>query len=215
MIQNSLTTLSRQLIFYKNNFSQMARRVFFSFHYQDVIDFRANVVRQHWITKPDRQDAGFFDASVWETAMKTSDLALKRLINGALARTTGTCVLIGSNTYKRRWVKYEIFKSLERGNGLLGVHINKIKGKNQQTKSHGENPFEWLGLKVSADGKTVTPVEHDGWFSWNNSTDVAAFTLANPMAYRFWGKTVKLSDLFPVYCWIDHDGYNNFSNWVN
>ena len=44
----------------------MAKRVFFSFHYQDVIDFRANVVRQHWVTKPDREDAGFFDASVWE-----------------------------------------------------------------------------------------------------------------------------------------------------
>lgn len=25
----------------------MAKRVFFSFHYQDVIDFRANVVRNH------------------------------------------------------------------------------------------------------------------------------------------------------------------------
>jgi hypothetical protein len=42
----------------------MAKRVFFSFHYQDVIDFRANVVRQHWLTKPDREAAGFFDASI-------------------------------------------------------------------------------------------------------------------------------------------------------
>ena len=25
----------------------MAKKVFFSFHYQDVIDFRANVVRNH------------------------------------------------------------------------------------------------------------------------------------------------------------------------
>ena len=37
----------------------MAKRVFFSFHYQDVIDFRANVVRNHWLTKSDREDAGF------------------------------------------------------------------------------------------------------------------------------------------------------------
>jgi len=48
----------------------MAKRVFFSFHYQDVIDFRANVVRKHWLTKRDREAAGFFDASVWETAKK-------------------------------------------------------------------------------------------------------------------------------------------------
>lgn len=44
----------------------MAKRVFFSFHYQDVIDFRANVVRNHWMTKPDREEAGYFDASIWK-----------------------------------------------------------------------------------------------------------------------------------------------------
>jgi len=193
----------------------MARRIFFSFHYQDVIDFRANVVRQHWVTKPDRQLAGFFDASVWESAQKTGDLALKRLINGALERTTGTCILVGTETYKRRWVKYEIFKSLERNNGLIAVHINKIKGKDQKTKSNGQNPLEYLGIKVSEDGKTVTPVEYDGWFTWNNSNDLAPFTLTTPMAYRFWNKRVSLNELFPTYCWIDNDGYNNFTNWVN
>ena len=36
----------------------MAKRVFFSFHYQDVIDFRANVVRQYWLTKPNSEAAG-------------------------------------------------------------------------------------------------------------------------------------------------------------
>lgn len=81
----------------------MAKRVFFSFHYQDVIDFRANTVRNHWLTKADREAAGFFDASIWETAKKTGDAALKRLINGALKNTSVTCVLIGSQTFNRRW----------------------------------------------------------------------------------------------------------------
>src|ERR1700692_3169037 len=62
----------------------MANRVFFTFHYKDVIDFRANVVRNHWLTKPDREAAGFYDASIWETARKEGDAALKRLINGVL-----------------------------------------------------------------------------------------------------------------------------------
>jgi hypothetical protein len=62
----------------------MARRVFFSFYYQDVIGFRANVVRQHWLTKPDRESAGFFDASIWETAKRTGPVAVKRLINSGL-----------------------------------------------------------------------------------------------------------------------------------
>lgn len=73
----------------------MARRVFFSFHYKDVADLRANVVRNSWLTKPDRQAAGFFDASIWEEAKKESDLALKRLINGGVDGTSNTCVLIG------------------------------------------------------------------------------------------------------------------------
>ncbi|MCB0109299.1 MAG: TIR domain-containing protein, partial [Caldilineaceae bacterium] len=82
----------------------MAKRVFFSFHYQDVIDFRANVVRQHWLTKPDRQAAGFFDASIWGNAKLSGDTAIKRVINAGLERTSVTCVLVGSDTWARRWV---------------------------------------------------------------------------------------------------------------
>ena len=82
----------------------MAKRVFFSFDYQDVIDFKANVVRNHWITKPDRKDAGFFDASIWESEKSTGDVALKQLIDEALQHTSVTVVLIGSKTYARRWV---------------------------------------------------------------------------------------------------------------
>ena len=41
----------------------MAKRVLFGFHYQDVIDFRANVVRGHWLTKPDREAAGLLSPS--------------------------------------------------------------------------------------------------------------------------------------------------------
>ena len=64
----------------------MAKRVFFSFHYQDVIDFRANVVRNHKLTKDDH--AGYFDASIWEKAKKyfvhnvSSFRALERVWKG-------------------------------------------------------------------------------------------------------------------------------------
>jgi antiphage defense system Thoeris ThsB-like protein len=88
----------------------MAKRVYFCFHYQDVGDFRANVVRNHWLTKSDREDAGFFDASLWEEARKRGDTAIKRLINSGLDGTSATCILIGSQTYARRWV-YNNFAS--------------------------------------------------------------------------------------------------------
>ncbi|TNG97625.1 hypothetical protein FHQ28_12860, partial [Pasteurellaceae bacterium USgator11] len=113
----------------------MSKKIFFSFHYQDVIDFRANVVRNHWLTKENRSAAGYFDKSIWEEAKKTSSLALKRLINSALIGTSFTCVLIGTETYQRPWVKYEIFRSIHKGNRIIGVHINSIKGKDGNVKN--------------------------------------------------------------------------------
>ena len=128
----------------------MAKRIFFGFHYEDVKTFRANVVRNHWLTKKDSQDAGFFDASIWEGAQKHGDQAVKRLINSNLGNTSVTCALVGSETWNRRWVRYEILKSYDRDNLLFGVHINSIKDKNQQTFGQGRNVFDYLGFVISA-----------------------------------------------------------------
>src|SRR5690554_4952145 len=131
----------------------MKKRVFFSFHYQDVIDFRANVVRLHRTTKS--ENAGYFDASIWETAKKTGDVALKRLINRELSNTSVTAVLIGSDTYARRWVRYEIMNSIKKGNKIIGIHINGIVGKNKLTKKLGLNPLDYLAYQFSEDGKKL------------------------------------------------------------
>lgn len=53
--------------------------VYFAFHYQDVIDFRANVVRKHNFLGG-VEAAGYYDHSIWEDAKTTSPLALKRLL---------------------------------------------------------------------------------------------------------------------------------------
>src|SRR5260370_39947281 len=103
----------------------MAKRVYFAFHYQDVMDFRANVVRKHNFTGG-VESAGYYDHSIWETAKNTNPLALKRLINAELEGTSVTAILIGTDTWARPWVRYEIVKSIARGNILIGVHINSI-----------------------------------------------------------------------------------------
>ncbi len=69
----------------------MHRRCFFSFHYQDVVDFRANVVRKHNVTKDD--NGGISIRQFGESSKKQGDLALKRLINGGLENTSVTVVL--------------------------------------------------------------------------------------------------------------------------
>jgi len=193
----------------------MAKRVYFAFHYQDVIDFRANVVRNHWMTKPDREEAGFFDASLWETARGTSLLAVKRLINGGLDGTSATCVLVGSRTYARPWVRYEILKSFKRGNRLLAVHINSIPGRDRLTKPFGPNPLGYVGFTFSASGETATLHEYSNG-AWREFAEVdggAAYRVS-PVAQGYRGKGYKLSQCFPVYDWVADDGYNNFATWV-
>jgi hypothetical protein len=184
--------------------------VFFSFHYQDVIDFRANVVRLHKTTKDD--NAGYFDASIWETAKKTGELALKRLINGELQNTSVTAVLIGSETYNRRWVRYEIMRSMFKGNHILGININSITGKDQKTKALGPNPFEYLGIQYSEDGTKVSLFEykHGKWVSYGDMDD---YKLNQPVKNNS-GKFFQLSHFYKTYDWIRDDGYNKFSNWI-
>lgn len=103
----------------------MARKVFFSFHYDDVT--RANVVRNSdVITRQYEKGARFHDKSLWEEAKKQGPVAIKRMINGALDGSSVTCVLIGQETWQRPWVRYEILKSMARGNGILGVRIHDV-----------------------------------------------------------------------------------------
>lgn len=192
----------------------MAKKVFFSFHYKDVAELRANVVRNSWRLKPSRETAGFFDASIWEEAKKESALALKRLINREVDGTSNTCVLVGSETYARPWVRYEIFKSLVRGNHLLAVHINSIKGKDGLTKPLGPNPFEHLAVKFAADGKTGELLEwKKKWEPYTQIDGNAVHPMKAPPGYT--GKAVKLKELYKTYDWMAEDGYNNFSNWLD
>ena len=96
----------------------MARRVFFSFKYEDVT--RAMVVRNSWVTQG-CEAAGFIDAASFEEIRRQGDDAIRSWINDQLRGTSVTVVLVGEKTCSSRWVKYEIQKSVERGNGLIGI----------------------------------------------------------------------------------------------
>lgn len=189
----------------------MAKRVYFAFHYKDVIDFRANVVRNH-NALTSAQRAGYFDASIWEESKKKGDLALKRMINSELQNTSVTAVLVGSETYLRPWVRYEIFKSIEIGNALIAIHINGIADKNKETKNLGPNPFEHCALSISSDGRKGTPMV---WYvnQWRTYSKLGEFGIAEQPSSRR-SKIIQLSTWFPIYKWNADDGYNNFKNWI-
>lgn len=193
----------------------MAKRVYFGFHYQDVIDFRANVVRNHWLTKPHQEVAGFFDASLWEEAQNKGDISLKRLINSGLEGTSTTCILIGSETYARPWVRYEILKSFKRGNSMLAVHINSIAGKNRLTKYLGPDPLLHVGVTFSESGLTATLHEKGNgkWYEYGEIDGSASYRI-DPVADQYKGKGFHLGNFYPTYDWVADDGYQNFSTWV-
>ena len=124
----------------------MARRVFFSFHYERDV-WRAGQVRNSWVTKPDREAAGFWDAAAWEEVKKKGEEAIRRWINKQLEGTSVTVVLIGAETSERKYVQYEINQSWDRDNGLIGIYIHNLKDQNEKTDVSGENPFVKLGYK--------------------------------------------------------------------
>ena len=106
----------------------MPRHVFFSFHYADS------------------KSTGFYDKSLWEEAKKKGDAAIKRLIDKGLENTSVTCFLIGEETHKRKYCKYELEQSLELGKGILGILLpNQV--------DHGPNGS--ANMEVSTGGTTT------------------------------------------------------------
>lgn len=117
----------------------MARRVFFSFHYDNDI-WRANQVRNSNVVAG-TEVAGFFDHSEYQEAKKNGDEGIRRMILKHLENTSVTVVLIGTNTAYRRWVRYEIDQSIARKNGLLAVYIHHLKDQNGESSSRGPKPI--------------------------------------------------------------------------
>lgn len=116
----------------------MARRVFFSFHYERDI-WRVNVVRNSGAIEGVAA-AGFHDASLWEETKRRGGDAVKRLIDRGLEGTSVTVVLIGAETAQRLYVTYEIAKSISQGNGLLGILIHNIKDELGRPGTQGPVP---------------------------------------------------------------------------
>jgi hypothetical protein len=201
----------------------MARRAFFSFHYNDVSSFRANVVRQSWVTHDRGRQDTFFDNSIWEKAQTKGTDAIKELIEVGMKGSTVTVVLIGEGTHERRWVKYEILKSFERGNGILGIHINRIRGKDGYITSRGLNPLERLKFLVSPDGTKIHFFELVDQ-KWRGNGDLPQINNKKSNSFYYpegfifknsdWGKSFLFSNHFKTYCWDKDNGYKNLPDWV-
>lgn len=126
----------------------MARRVFFSFEYSDVA--RAMVVRNCGVTAG-KEVTGFVDKAAFEQVERQGDAAVRAWIDRQMDGTSVTAVLVGAQTCTSNWVRYEVTKSIERGNGLLGIDLSGIKGLDGTgTRCCGRIPegypfYDWVG----------------------------------------------------------------------
>jgi hypothetical protein len=114
----------------------MARRVFFSFHYADIMN--ANIVRNSGEFKP-TAETGFYDKSLWEEAKTKGKDALQKLIDEGMKHTSVTCFLLGEKTYERPWCQYELQKSIADKKGILGILLpNQTKHGPKWISNHGK-----------------------------------------------------------------------------
>jgi hypothetical protein len=190
--------------------AKRARRTFFSFHYQPD-NQRAQVVKQSWVTKPDRAAAGFFDSSAFETKKRPNDV-LKAFLNEQLKGTSVTCVLIGAETALRPWVRYELVRSFYRGNGLFGVRVHGIRNFAQQLGNPGSNPFDMLAYSVVND-RVYWKEMNNG--AWSNYVEVPSMALSDVSYDLNQEHNHTFACRFPIYDWVANKGSDNLGTWID
>lgn len=153
----------------------MARKIFFSFHYQRDA-WRVSIVRNSNVVSANYDKTPFMDHADWQSIERSGEAAIRRWIDGQLIGSTVTCVLIGSETDSRKWVHYEIEKSIERQHAILGIYINNIKNQYGLTDSAGMNPLSkhsigWTPLTSIA--PTYDWVYNNGYANFGSWIDEA------------------------------------------
>jgi hypothetical protein len=196
------------------------RKVYFSFHFDDIM--RVNNVRQAWkIDHPDApQMRSFYDSSLWESRRLDSPESVKALIRDGVEHTSAICVLVGTETWSRPWVRYEIARAVIDGRGLLAVHLNNLC--HHVTRLHdllGRNPLEYMAVgKVQPTAWSIPQYylfewNGQGWARYQNYTFSVTFPcyLADPAA----GYVTQLSGGTSVYDYVKQVGHKNIGAWID
>lgn len=125
----------------------MARRVFFSFHYQ-LDSWRVQQIKNMGAV----EGQPLLSSQKWEDVAAGGAATIQKWIDEQMVGKSCNVVLIGSKTAGRKWVNYEIRKAWDSGKGVIGIYIHKLKDKDGYTSTKGANPFAGISLK---NGKTL------------------------------------------------------------
>lgn len=196
------------------------RRVFFSFHFDDVM--RVNNVRQAWkIDHPDAPNMrSFYDSSLWERRQIEGDESVKRLIREGVQYTSAVCVLVGSQTWNRRWVRYEMTRAVIDERGLLAVHLNNIRHHlTRQFHPLGQNPLAYMAVGKVQPVVSVPPQYYlfdkwaEGWVRYQDYTN--RVTLPKYLTDPAPGFVTPLSTGTGEYDHASQNGHKLIGAWVD
>jgi hypothetical protein len=132
----------------------MARRVFFSFHF-DKDFWRTQQVRN--INALEGQAVATPNA--WEEVKRKGDAAIQRWISDEMVGKSCVVVLVGAETASRPWVLHEISKGWNDGKGVLGVRIDKLLNNESKPSLAGPNPFQQITFKETRTLAEVAPLQ--------------------------------------------------------
>lgn len=152
----------------------MARRVFFSFHYDRDVR-RVVQVRNSWVVRPEGEAQPFFDKAEFEEAKNRAG-GIEKWIEDQLAGTSVTVILFGYETFDREWVRYEIKRSYELKKGILAIDIHSVKDPQKGADPQGKNPLDcW---EVVRDGRKIKLSSIYSTYDWvrdNGYTNLPAW----------------------------------------
>jgi len=115
------------------------RQIFFSFHY-GADSWRASQIRNMGVVSGEST----FSDNDWEKVKRKDEESIKLWIDSQLQKRSCTIVLIGEGTANRKWINYEIKRSLEMKKGIFGIYIHNLKDHNKNKSSKGNNPFDYV-----------------------------------------------------------------------
>jgi hypothetical protein len=125
------------------------RQVFYSFHFDNDV-MRVQQIRNMGVVDGDEP----VSPNEWEQ-LRRRDGGIERWIDDNMKYRSCVIVLIGEDTHKRPWVKYEIEKAWRDKKGLFGIYIHNLKDPRTGTCRLGSDPFSALPLK-NKDGTRAT-----------------------------------------------------------
>ena len=101
----------------------MARRCFYSFHYEPD-SWRASTVRKIGAIEGNQP----VTPNDWESVAGgvNAEEKIKRWIATQMQGRTCTIVLVGAKTANRKWINHEIIKSWDDDLGVVGIRIHGL-----------------------------------------------------------------------------------------